>query len=100
MATTSPGAGQQHPAWERHFFDRQASEFGRGPTGFFWDFGRRLAALVAPQPGERALDVAAGTGAVSVPLARAGARVLALDLSAPMLAELARLRAEPPPASI
>lgn len=42
---------------------------------------------VAPQPGERILDVAAGTGTSSAPMARAGALVTALDFSAGMLAE-------------
>src|SRR5215204_4182139 len=95
MATDRPAAGQQeppparqHPAWRRDLFDRQAPEFGRGPTAFFWAFGARLAALARVQPGERALDAAAGTGAVSVPLAAAGARVVAVDLSGPMLAQL------------
>jgi ubiquinone/menaquinone biosynthesis C-methylase UbiE len=95
MATDRPAAGQQepppawqHPAWRRDTFDRQAQEFGRGPTAFFWEFGARLVALARVRPGERALDAAAGTGAVSVPLAAAGARVVAVDLSGPMLAQL------------
>ena len=44
--------------------------------------------LVQPVPGELILDVAAGTGAVSVPLADAGARVVAADVSQPMLSQL------------
>lgn len=42
---------------------------------------------VKPKPGERILDVAAGTGASAAPMARAGALVTALDLSAGMLEE-------------
>lgn len=42
---------------------------------------------VRPQPGERILDVAAGTGASSAPMAKAGALVTALDLSAGMVEE-------------
>ncbi|CAN5255716.1 demethylmenaquinone methyltransferase [soil metagenome] len=42
---------------------------------------------VAPQPGERVLDVAAGTGTSSAALARSGAEVIALDFSAGMVAE-------------
>ena len=41
---------------------------------------------------EQALDITAGTGAVSVPLAVAGARVLAVDISAPMLGALRESR--------
>jgi len=42
---------------------------------------------VAPVAGERILDVAAGTGTSSAALARSGARVVALDFSAGMVAE-------------
>lgn len=42
---------------------------------------------VAPQPGERILDVAAGTGTSSAALARSGARVVAVDFSAGMIEE-------------
>ncbi len=42
---------------------------------------------VAPKPGERILDVAAGTGASSAPMAKAGALVTALDISHGMLEE-------------
>ena len=69
-------------------FDPAASTFGRGQTAYFWEFGRRLVALVQTAPGELILDVAAGTGAVSVPLADAGVRVMAADVSLPMLSQL------------
>jgi demethylmenaquinone methyltransferase/2-methoxy-6-polyprenyl-1,4-benzoquinol methylase len=42
---------------------------------------------VDPQPGERILDVAAGTGTSSAALARSGVTVVALDFSAGMIAE-------------
>lgn len=42
---------------------------------------------VAPKPGERILDLAAGTGASSVSLARSGADVVAGDFSPGMIAE-------------
>ncbi len=42
---------------------------------------------VRPQPGERILDVAAGTGASAAPMAKAGALVTALDISPGMLEE-------------
>ncbi|MDE3134585.1 MAG: class I SAM-dependent methyltransferase, partial [Acidobacteriota bacterium] len=41
-------------------------------------------------PGQALLDVGAGTGRVSLPLARAGHRVVALDSDQELLAELAR----------
>ncbi|WOF23623.1 demethylmenaquinone methyltransferase [Microbacterium betulae] len=42
---------------------------------------------VAPRPGERILDLAAGTGSSSASLARSGADVVAADFSPGMLAE-------------
>ena len=81
-------AAHMHPAWRADTYDRQAPTYGTGREAYLWAFGRQLAALAAPRRGAWALDLAAGTGAVSVPLARAGARVVALDLSAPMLAAL------------
>src|SRR6478609_10569422 len=42
---------------------------------------------VAPRPGQRILDLAAGTGASSVSLATSGAEVVAADFSPGMLAE-------------
>jgi ubiquinone/menaquinone biosynthesis C-methylase UbiE len=47
------------------------------------------------QPGMRVLDVACGSGALSIPAARLGAQVLAVDISPAMIARLtARARAE------
>lgn len=46
---------------------------------------------VAPQPGMRILDMAAGTGTSSLPLVRAGAHVVAADFSPGML-EVGRVR--------
>jgi demethylmenaquinone methyltransferase / 2-methoxy-6-polyprenyl-1,4-benzoquinol methylase len=42
---------------------------------------------VAPQSGERILDVAAGTGTSSIALSKTGATVIAVDFSAGMVAE-------------
>jgi demethylmenaquinone methyltransferase/2-methoxy-6-polyprenyl-1,4-benzoquinol methylase len=50
-----------------------------------WRVATRRA--VAPRPGERILDLAAGTGASSVALARSGAEVVAADFSPGMIAE-------------
>jgi SAM-dependent methyltransferase len=51
-----------------------------------------LLRAVPPQPGERWLDVATGTGEIARPAARAGARVTGLDL-APELVDTARAKA-------
>ncbi|MCB0884032.1 MAG: demethylmenaquinone methyltransferase [Propionibacteriaceae bacterium] len=51
----------------------------------FWR--KAVLAAIAPQPGERILDLAAGTGTSSEPLARAGAIAFPTDLSLGMLTE-------------
>jgi demethylmenaquinone methyltransferase/2-methoxy-6-polyprenyl-1,4-benzoquinol methylase len=48
---------------------------------------RVVARIIGPRPGVRVLDLAAGTGASSVPFASAGASTVACDFSAGMLAE-------------
>ena len=53
---------------------------------------RRLVRLAKPTPGCHALDLCCGTGDVAFALARAGAEVLGLDFSEPML-QVARQRA-------
>lgn len=48
-------------------------------------FGARALEMLAVQPGERVLDIAAGTGALAAPLLATGAQLTATDLSAPMV---------------
>jgi 2-polyprenyl-3-methyl-5-hydroxy-6-metoxy-1,4-benzoquinol methylase len=52
----------------------------------------RFVALIGLEPGARVLDIACGTGNVTIPLARRGARVTGLDMT-PHLLEEARARA-------
>lgn len=54
----------------------------------------RVTKMITPKPGMKILDIAAGTGASSAPLAKAGAEVTALDFSRGMLEEGRRLRPE------
>jgi SAM-dependent methyltransferase len=61
-------------------------------VGLTEELHERLVEHLDPQPGERFLDVATGTGAVALRAARAGADVTGVDL-APALVETARRRA-------
>lgn len=51
------------------------------------DWRQDVIEALEPQPGERILDLAAGTGASAAPIAQAGAEVFCTDLSLGMLAE-------------
>jgi ubiquinone/menaquinone biosynthesis C-methylase UbiE len=75
---------------------RQSVMWGNGPyqriTETIADVHELVIARLDPQPAERWLDLACGTGAVSERAARAGAAVVGVDL-APVLVETARERA-------
>jgi demethylmenaquinone methyltransferase/2-methoxy-6-polyprenyl-1,4-benzoquinol methylase len=70
-------------------YDRMGAvlSFGQDPR-----WRRALVAAIDPRPGQRILDVAAGTGLVSFALARGGCEVIGLDQSEAML-ERAQTRA-------
>jgi SAM-dependent methyltransferase len=76
--------------WASGHYDRVAREIVPA-------LGERLVASLGITPGERVLDIAAGTGNAAVPAARAGAHVVASDLT-PELLEVGR--AEHPDAHI
>lgn len=99
MTTDAPPSPRKRHALElfvglpRHY-DRMgaALSFGQDPL-----WRRALVRAVDPQPGQRVLDVAAGTGMVAVALARRCAcEVVALDQSEAMLhAARARVTSDP-----
>lgn len=73
------------------YFDRVATQWDAMRATFFDERVRRAAISAAGvKPGERALDIGAGTGFVAEGLLAAGARVVAVDESAAMVKELAR----------
>jgi SAM-dependent methyltransferase len=75
-----------HPA--ARGFDSAADVYERSRPGYPDDAVAWLAAQLGLRPGRTALDLAAGTGKLSRALAGAGARVIAVDPSEPMLAKL------------
>lgn len=82
------------PARVAGMFDEVAAGYDRTNTVLSLGNDRlwRIAATraVAPRPGQHILDLAAGTGASSVALARSGADIVAADFSSGMIAEGAR----------
>jgi ubiquinone/menaquinone biosynthesis C-methylase UbiE len=71
---------------DREFKVRQRAMWARGDyhrfaTTALWNFGPLLVAACEISPGQRVLDVAAGTGNVAIRAAEAGADVIASDLT-------------------
>lgn len=73
------GAGHESERWDAAAYNREC--------GFVWEYGRDLLELLAPQPGERILDLGCGTGHLTAEIARRGAAVTGLDADGAMLAE-------------
>ena len=82
---------QKDPARVSGMFDQVAKNYDRTNTVLSLGNDRMWRAAttraVAPRPGQRILDLAAGTGASAVALARSGADVIAADFSPGMIAE-------------
>ena len=76
--------------------ERQSVMWGNGPyqriTDTLTDIHELVIENMAPQPGDRWLDLACGTGAIAEGAAAAGAQVTGLDLS-PVLIDTAKERA-------
>ncbi|MFN7998776.1 MAG: methyltransferase domain-containing protein [Bryobacteraceae bacterium] len=60
-------------------------ELYQSSHSFVWKFGRDLLALLAPQAGERILDVGCGTGQLTAEIAQSGAEVQGIDSAAAMV---------------
>jgi ubiquinone/menaquinone biosynthesis C-methylase UbiE len=81
------------PATPQAAWDAVASDFDKFATPLTITLGNEILAEIEIQPGDRFLDVGAGSGALSIPAARRGARVVATDIS-PAMVERLRARAE------
>lgn len=70
-------------------FDALAPDYDQSGVAFFQPVASRLVETLAPQAGERALDIGCGRGAATLPLAQAvvpGGEVTAVDVSPAMVA--------------
>jgi ubiquinone/menaquinone biosynthesis C-methylase UbiE len=89
-ATTTDAHAAPPEAW-----DAIAEGYDRYVAPQEVDLANEALRLVGLEPGERFLDVAAGTGGLSLPAARLGAQVLATDWSPAMIKRFdGRVRAE------
>ena len=77
MDTTTP------TKWDTRLYDEKHS--------FVWKHGASLIELLSPRPGERILDLGCGTGHLTAQIAAAGAEVVGIDASTPMVEEARRL---------
>lgn len=90
MSTQTPTQDEIRNAW-----NSTAPSFDEVATPISIGLGQRAIGDKGVGPGTRFLDVAAGSGGLSIPAARAGADVLATDISPVMLERLAiRARSE------
>ena len=90
MTTTPSRAGlDKSPHEVAAMFDAVAAKYDTTNTvlsgGLDKYWRRRTRRLIDPHPGERVLDLAAGTGVSSIELARSGATVVGSDFSTGML---------------
>jgi ubiquinone/menaquinone biosynthesis C-methylase UbiE len=84
----------KHSYADPALWDDRVAEYETNAEPFTRQFAERALDLLSIMPGERLLDVGAGTGALALPAAARGAKVLAVDFSPAMVSRLrARLRA-------
>lgn len=84
---------QVDPIKAKHRAMWALGDYDRVATEVVGDLGPTLVDAAQIRPGERVLDVAAGSGNASLPAAAAGGAVTATDLT-PELLQIGRLRAE------
>jgi ubiquinone/menaquinone biosynthesis C-methylase UbiE len=89
-AAAEPQPGILSPAEAARAWDEVAPGYDEFVTPLNIDLGARVLQRSGLEPGMELLDVAAGSGAVSLAAARLGARVTAVDISPVMIERLER----------
>ncbi len=104
MASTTRATLQKDPGEVAAMFDGVARRYDLTNTVLSLGQDRRwrgkVVAALDPQPGQRILDLAAGTATSSLPIAASGAQVVAADFSLGMLQQGARQLAGRRPANL
>jgi trans-aconitate methyltransferase len=70
------------PCWDAKLYDDKHA--------FVWEKAKGVLGMLAPQPGERVLDLGCGTGHLTAQIAAKGVNVVGLDRSTEMIAEAKR----------
>src|SRR6202043_2259805 len=68
---------ERQAEWDANLYDAKHA--------FVWKYGADLVPLLAPQPGERILDIGCGTGHLTAQIAESGARLVGVDRSPEMV---------------
>ncbi|MEX0869741.1 MAG: methyltransferase domain-containing protein [Nitriliruptoraceae bacterium] len=84
MAPQAATSNQIRDAW-----DTVADGFDEHVTPRTLELGEHIVSRLGLSPGVRVIDIGAGSGALSLPAARAGAEVLAIDIAPTMVEHLA-----------
>src|SRR5262245_57670004 len=79
-------SGEAEKTWDAALYDQK--------NAFVWKHGAGVIELLAPQAGERILDLGCGTGHLTNQIASAGTTVVGIDKSTTMIEEARRLYPE------
>jgi len=83
MSATAPSTSAPATTWDAKLYDERHA--------FVWQSGQGILDLLAPQKGERILDLGCGTAHLTAQIAQCGAQVIGLDASRAMI-EAARIQ--------